>query len=51
MDAAHRLDATLPALAPGIRVHNTPETNMPVSQFAMAELRGSSFVLTAEPGR
>jgi branched-chain amino acid transport system substrate-binding protein len=50
MNAAHRLDAALPALAPGIRVHNTPETNMPVSQFAMAELRGSSFVLTADAG-
>lgn len=50
MDAAHRLNTTLPALAPGIRVHNTPQTNMPVSQFAMAELRGSSFVLTAEAG-
>lgn len=50
MDAAHRLDAALPALAPGIRIHNTPETNMPVSQFAMAELRGASFVLVEQAG-
>ena len=48
MAAAHRLDATLPALVPGIRVHNTPQTNMPISQFAMAELRGASFVLTGD---
>lgn len=48
MQAAHTLDTSLPALAPGIRVLNTPQTNMPVSQFAMAELRGSSFVPTGE---
>lgn len=51
MEAARHLDTTLPALTPGIRVHNTPETNMPVSQFAMAELRGSSFILTGEMNR
>ena len=51
MEAAHRLDTTLPALTPGIRVHNTPQTNMPVSQFALAELRGASFVLTGDVNR
>ena len=43
MDAAHTLDATLPALAPGIRIHNTPETNRPISQFALGQLEGEHF--------
>lgn len=48
MDAAHTLDATLPALAPGIRIRNTPQTNRPISQFALGQLVGEHFQVDGE---